>query len=123
MNSNFVYYGWKIDAQFALDFIYAPSSSEDPEDWEESEIVPGVFLKYACPAPGLMFQDCDFYIVLGDVCRRPTDIKPIDPDDLYELLRDRELLEEGWRICRNLLGLPRDVQTTPPEIYAVTHFW
>ncbi len=123
LSHNFLFYGWKIDYHFALDFIYAPSATEDPEEWEESEIVPGVFLKYVCPTPGLMLQECDFFIVMGDVCRRPTDIIPIDPDDLYELLRDRELLDEGWRICRNLLGLPRDVNPTPPEIYAVTHYY
>jgi hypothetical protein len=128
LSNNFLFYGWKIDYHFALDYVYAPSriddeEEEDPEEWQESEIVPGVFLKYVCPTPGLMLQECDFFIVIGDLCRRPTDIFPIDPDDLFDLLRDRELAEEGWRICRNLLGLPHDVRKTPPSMYAVTHYY
>lgn len=120
MNSKFVYYGWKIDTAAAIDYIHA---LEDPESWTETEIVPEVFLKYACPAPGLMFQDCDFYIVMSPLCLRNTDVTPIDPDDLFDVLRDRKLLEEGWRICRNMCCIPHDVRPTPPSIYAVTHFW
>lgn len=125
MNSNFVYYGWKVETQYALEYIYALGDNkyEDPETWQETEIVPGVFLKYACPVPGLMFQECNFYIVMSKLCSQSTDTVPIDPDDLFEVLRDRELLEEGWRICKNLCCIPDDASPTPPEIYAITHFW
>lgn len=121
MNRNFLYYGWKIDTTYALEYIYA--TEEDPCDWEESEIVPGVFLRHACPAPGIMFQECDFYIVLSPLCSMPTEARPIDPDELFDVLRDRELLEEGWRVCRNLCCIPHDVRPTPPEIFAITHFY
>lgn len=121
MNSNFVFYGWKIDTTFAFNYIY--TQVEDPETWEETEIIKDVFLKYACPAPGLVFQECDFYIVMSKVCSQQTDVVPIDPDDLFEVLRDRELLEDGSRVYRNLCCC-NDVQVILlPSIYAVTHFW
>lgn len=117
MNRAFIFYGWKIDSKCAFDFLETLDESEF-YNWSDTELAPDVFLSHNCPAPGLMLQECDFYITLGR-----TRILPYDPDDLFDLLRDRRLLEEGWRVCKQFCGLPHDVKMTEPEIFAVTHFY
>lgn len=117
MNRAYIFYGWKIDARYAFE-LFESLDEDEMYNWFSTELAPNIFLSHNCPAPGLLLHECDFYITLG-----PTRLIPHDPDEFYELLRDRELLEEGWRICKNLCCLPRDVRMTQPEITAVTHFF
>ncbi len=116
MNCAYLYFGWKVDAGLAL--RYLEDENIDVYNWFCTEIDTNVFLTHTCPASGLNLFDCDFYVVMG----KPRFI-PYDPDDLFDLLTDRELLDRAWSACRRVCHFPRDVRFTPPEIHAVVHFY
>jgi hypothetical protein len=117
MNQCYILYGWKIDVMCALK-ILETLDEEEYYHWHNTELAPGVYLSYNCPAPGLNFIESDFYITLG-----PPRVSTYDPDDLFDLLRDRNLLERGWKVCKQVCNLPHDVKMTYPDIFAVTHFY
>jgi hypothetical protein len=116
MNRAYLFFGWKIDAGLAL--RYLEEENADQYDWFYSEIDDNVFLTHACPASGLNIFDCDFYVVMGE----PRNL-PYDADDMFDMLRDRALLERAWAACRRVCRFPPDVRFTSPEIHAVVHFY
>lgn len=116
MNRAYIFYGWKVDADLALRFL--EEETVDLTDWFFTEIDEHVFLTHACPANGLNLFECDFYVIMNLPCGLP-----IDPDALFDLLRDRNLLERAWRACRRVCNLPSNVSFTPPEVHAVVHFY
>lgn len=116
MNRAYLYYGWKVDANLAL--RYLEDENVNAFDWFYIQLDESVFLTHACPAPGLNLFECDFYIVMDEPRRLPY-----DPDDMFEMLRDRQLLERAWDACKHVCKLPRDVRYTSPEIHAVVHFY
>lgn len=116
MNRAYLFFGWKIDTGLAL--RYLEEEIADQYDWFYSEIDDNVFLTHACPASGLNIFDCEFYVVMGE-----PRILPYDPDDMFDLLRDRALLDRAWGVCKRVCRFPPDVRFTSPEIHAVVHFY
>ncbi len=117
MNRAYIFYGWKIEPVYALN-VLASYDADEMYSWFNTELAPNVYLSHACPANGLSVYQSDFYITLG-----PTRDQPYDPDDMFDLIRDRKLLQSGWEICKEICHLPHDVKMSHPEIFAVVHFY